>query len=248
MSFSIKNKTALITGAGKRIGRTAAIRLGTEGANVIIHYNTSRHEAEEAARIIRNQGRSAWIIHADLANPESAEELISRAAECAGPVDILVNNASIFPKSVLNTFTQDELFHNININALSPFLITRSFSQQGREGVVINMLDAAVINYDRHHAAYHVSKRMLLTLTRMSALEYAPKVRVNGVAPGLILPPEGEDESYLRKLAPSNPLNRWGNPEGVADAVVFLVKSDFITGQILFVDGGRFMRGDVYAL
>ncbi|MCP4344092.1 MAG: SDR family oxidoreductase [Desulfobacterales bacterium] len=248
MSFSIKNKTALITGAGKRIGRAAAIRLGAEGANIIIHYNTSRREAEEVAKLIRIQGREAWIIHADLAKPESAEELISRAAESAGPVDILVNNASIFPKSLLNTFTPDDLFRNININALSPFLISRSFSQQGREGVVINMLDAAVVDYDRRHAAYHVSKRILLTLTRMAALEYAPKVRVNGVAPGLILPPEGEDESYLRKLAPSNPLNRWGSPEGIADAVVFLAKSDFITGQVIFVDGGRFMKGDVYAL
>jgi len=249
MNFSIKMKTALITGAGKRIGKAIAIRLGAEGANVIVHYNHSRSEAEKVAETIRKQGSNAWTIHANLAKPELASELISRAVEHAGcPIDILVNNASIFPKSLLDTFTQDELFQNININALSPFMITRSFSQQGRDGVVINMIDAAIVNYESNHAAYHISKRMLLTLTKMAALEYAPKVRVNGVAPGLILPPKGKDESYLQGLAQFNPLNRWGSPDDVADAIVFLATSSFITGQIIFIDGGRFMRGDANGL
>ena len=248
MAFSIMNKTALVTGAGRRIGKATAIRLGTEGANVILHYNSSEKEAEETANIIREKGRKTWTLQADLADSDIAGEFFSYATDCAGYIDVLINNASIFPKAALGTLTPENLFDNIAVNALSPFLLARSFAQQEREGVVINMLDTKIVDYEQEHAAYLVSKRILFTLTRMTAIEYAPKIRVNGVAPGLILPPEGEDESYLQRRASSNLLNKWGHPNDIADAIMFLIKSDFITGQILFVDGGKFMKGMTYGL
>ncbi len=248
MAFSIMNKTALVTGAGRRIGKATAIRLGAEGANVILHYNSSEKEAAEIANIIREKGRKAWTIQADLADSDVAGDFFSCAVECAGSVDILINNASIFPKTTLDTLTPENFFHNITVNALSPFLLARSFSQQEREGVVINMLDTKIVDYEQEHAAYQASKRILFTLTRMTAMEYAPKIRVNGVAPGLILPPEGEDESYLQRRASSNLLNKWGHPDDIADAILFLIRSDFVTGQVLFVDGGKFMKGMTYGL
>ena len=110
----------------------------------------------------------------------------------------------------------------------------------------MNLLDARVTAYDRQHASYHVSKRVLLTLTRMLAMELAPRIAVNAVAPGLILPPKGQDESYLQKLLDSNPLHRHGDPSDVTDAILFLVTSRFITGQILYVDGGYHMKGHLY--
>ncbi|HNR34300.1 MAG TPA: SDR family oxidoreductase, partial [Candidatus Hydrogenedentes bacterium] len=140
-----------------------------------------------------------------------------------------------------------EAFYDaVNLNALAPFLLGRCLAAQKRPGGIVNLLDARIADYDREHASYHLSKRLLFTLTRMMAVEFAPCVRVNGIAPGLILPPEGKDESYLAQLAATNPLNRYGSPDDVAEAVLYLLRSDFVTGQVIFVDGGRHMRGGMY--
>ena len=125
-------------------------------------------------------------------------------------------------------------------------MIARAFGAQGIEGVIVNFLDTRIEDYDRKHAAYHLSKRMLYTLTRMMAIEFAPLVRVNAVAPGLILPPPGKDESYLAQLAHTNPLGRYGDPSHIVEAVLFLVRNDFVTGQVVFVDGGRHLKGKMY--
>ena len=143
-------------------------------------------------------------------------------------------------------FSLKDLEDNVQVNAISPLLIGRSFAKQGCEGAVVNFLDTRITEYDSGHAAYHLSKRMLFTLTRMMALEFAPSVRVNAIAPGLILPPPGEDVLYLQKLAPTNPLNRIGSPESITDAVLFLLNSEFVTGQVIFVDGGYHIKGNVY--
>jgi len=172
---------------------------------------------------------------------------MDRAVELAGPVDILVNNASIFPADTITQVDPREIHSNMQIHAITPLLLSRALAAQGREGHIVNMLDARIVDYDRRHAAYHLSKRTLFTLTRMLALELAPRVVVNAVAPGLILPPTGEDESYLEKMARTNPMHKHGCPQDVAEAVLFLLKSDFITGQVIFVDGGRHIRGCTYA-
>jgi len=134
----------------------------------------------------------------------------------------------------------------VQVHALAPLTLSRALAKQGRDGHIINMLDSRVTDYDRDHAAYHLSKRMLLTLTRMLAMELAPRIAVNGVAPGLILPPAGKDESYLRDLAHTNPMNRHGGVGDITDAVLYLLTSRFVTGQVMFVDGGRHMRGPLY--
>ena len=147
-----------------------------------------------------SRGVKAWTLQADLADPSARGGLVERAVEMAGPVDILVNNASIFPTNTLADMTWQDVTQNMQVNAMAPFLISRSFAAQGRSGAIVNILDTRVVHYDRIHAAYHLSKRALLTLTRMMALEFAPAIRVNAVAPGLILPPPGEDESYMQKM------------------------------------------------
>ena len=134
----------------------------------------------------------------------------------------------------------------MRINAWAPFVLGRALARERRGGCIVNLLDSRITDYDAEHAAYHLSKRMLATLTRMMALEFAPRVRVNAVAPGLILPPPGEDDGYLERLKRTNPLERHGEPADVAEAVLFLARSLFVTGQTIFVDGGRHMRGAVY--
>jgi len=246
MRARLSGQTALVTGSARRIGRVIALALAREGVHVVVHYNTSAEAAEATAEEIRSTGVSAWTVQADLASPSQPERLFARAAELAGSIDILVNNASVFPESRLEDVTAEELARNVNLHAFAPLALGRALAARRRGGSIVNLLDARIVDCDAAHVAYHLSKRMLYALTRMMALRFAPDVRVNAVAPGLILPPAGSDESRLHRLAETNPLRRWGEPEDVAAAVVFLLRSGFITGQVIFVDGGRHMKGRVY--
>ncbi len=238
--------TALVTGGARRIGRALAVALAADGMNVVIHCRSSRTEAEETAGECRAKGVAAHVLCADLSRSVEAEQVLGRAIEAAGPLDVLVNNASIFPRDTLADVTAEAFLENLQVNAVAPFLIARAFARQGREGAIVNMLDTRILHYDALHTAYHVSKRALFALTRMMALEFAPRVRVNAVAPGLILPPPGEDTSFLRKYASNNPLGTWGNVEDVIAAARFLLRSRFVTGQVIYVDGGFHMKGNVY--
>ena len=237
---------ALVTGAARRIGRAIALALAGQGARVIVHYRSSAADARGLVEQIRSAGGQAECLQADLADVAAAAALMDRACGPFGPVDILVNNASIFPADALTDFTPEGLYGSINVNALSPLMLGRAMAARGAAGQIVNLLDGRIADYDRAHAAYHLSKRMLFTLTRMMALEFAPRIRVNAVAPGLILPPTGQDESFLRRLASTNPLRRHGEVSDVADAVLYLVGADFVTGQVIYVDGGRHMTGAVY--
>jgi len=247
-ALPLTGRTALVTGAAKRIGRGVAMALAETGADVIVHYRGSRGEAEATASLIRRAGRQAWCVQADLAEPDQAATLLARAAEAAAaPVDILVNNASTFTADTVMDFTPQNLLASVQLHAMAPLVLSRAFAaQQIPAGDIVNFLDSRMEDYDRRHVSYHLGKRMLWTITRMLAMELAPAIKVNAVAPGLILPPEGRDEQYLAGLAHTNPLNRVGSVAGVAAAVKMLVESDFITGQVIYVDGGRHMRGCVY--
>jgi len=238
---------ALVTGAARRLGRALAEALAAEGLRVVVHYGTSAAEAEETVRLVRDLGTDAWPLQADLADGSAAEALVARAADRAGaPVDVLVNSASIFAESHLLEFSGQELAANVQVNALAPLQLSRALAAQGRSGQVLNLLDCRILSYDAEHAAYHLSKRMLFSLTRMLALELAPRLRVNAVAPGLILPPPGRDEAYLQALARTNPLQRHGGAGDVVRAALFLMQSGFVTGQVIYVDGGHHMTGRTY--
>ncbi|RPJ05529.1 MAG: SDR family NAD(P)-dependent oxidoreductase [Spirochaetaceae bacterium] len=265
-SNAIKGKRVLITGGTKRLGGACARDLVSKGAHVIIHCNTSWEQAVQMAKELgedfASAGGKAYAIKADLAKPEEAETLVEKAVMLAGPLDILINNASIYPECTILDMTIEDLFSNITVNAFSPLVLSRCFAQrfmektghakseqrgpQQHRGVIINFLDSRICEYDRLHAAYHTSKRMLADFTRMCALEFAPGVRVCGVAPGLILPPEGKDDGYFRQFYNRIPLSSHGSVEDITSAVRFLIESSFITGQILYADGGAFMKGNTY--
>lgn len=243
---SLAGKTALVTGAARRLGRAMALALAQQGVNVVVHYNRSAADAASLCEEIRRRGVSAWPAPCDLSDAGQTETFFDRVVAQAGPVDLLINSASTFEKETLWETSTQSLEANLRLHAAAPLILARALARQSRGGSIVNMLDTRVTVYDREHAAYHISKRVLLTLTRMLALELAPAVAVNAVAPGLILPPAGQDESYLKKLAHCNPLNRYGDPDQVADAVLFLLRSRFITGQVIYVDGGYHMKGHMY--
>jgi pteridine reductase len=241
MAQSIQGKTALITGGAVRLGRATALALAAEGAHIVVHYNSSSDDAEALCTDIRALGVQAWALQADFSRREEYETLISRALETAGGLDILVNNASIFPAETMSSVTFESLMQNMEVNAWVPFTLGRAFAGLVERGAIVNMLDSRLDGYDWQHVGYIISKQVLELMTRMMALEFAPSIAVNGIAPGLILPPPGKDESYIDKLIYTVPLKAHGYPEDIADAIVYLVKSRYCTGEVIYVDGGRHM-------
>jgi len=244
---SIEGQTALVTGGARRIGRAIALALAEAGVDVAIHYHESHKAADATAADVRQRGVNAVTISADLTDPWVAEVMFDKAVEAIGPIDILVNNASTFLRSELLSCREEELQDAIRLHALSPLMLARRMAAAGHPGSVINLLDTRVARPDPAYAAYSISKRMLHDLTAMLALELAPAIRVNGVAPGPILPPEGADAALMEARAQALPLQRWGDPDDVAAAVLFLLRSSFITGQTVYVDGGSHLKGDPYA-
>ncbi len=247
MEMFLKRRTALVTGASRRIGREIAIAMAAEGADVILHCNHSIAEAESTAEEIRALGRQSWVVQGDLAETTATTGIFAGARDAAGcDIDILINNASIFKEGGPLEVTPADFMTNMNIHALSPLILSQCIAAQSGKGDIINILDTRILECDNIHAAYHLSKRTLFTLTRMLAKELAPEIRVNGIAPGLVLPPPGKTENYLAKLAHSLPLQHYGRAKDVADAAIFLLKSSFVTGQIIYIDGGRHLRGSSY--
>jgi hypothetical protein len=236
----LEGKTALITGAGKRIGRALAIALAEEGVQIVAHDRKAlEQETSKVCREVNDCGARSWKVLADLERPEEYEDLVARAIREAGTLDILINNASIFTPGGLASLTFEDVVKQIQVNAWAPFALSREFSRRVPRGKIVNLLDTRVAGYERTHAAYLLSKKMLATFTRMCALEFAPGITVNAVAPGAILPPSGKGQEYLQELAQLLPLKRHGGPQDIVDAVIYLVGSDFVTGQILYVDGGN---------
>lgn len=246
MHPDISGKTALVTGGAQRLGRAVCEGLAARGVQIAIHYNTSKAEAETFAGELSNAGIAAKIFQAELADANARNRLFASVTETFGQLDILINCASIFPEDTIHSADAQSIAHNHEVNAIAPLDLSRALAAQDIPGVIVNFLDTRIWDNDDKHVSYHLSKRTLFALTRMMAVQFAPKVRVNAVAPGLILPPAGKDETYLETLKHTNPLNAYGNADDIVRAVLFLVESPFITGQIVYVDGGRHMRSHFY--
>ena len=246
LNDNLDGRTALVTGGGRRVGAAVAVGLAERGADVVVHYHSSAAEAGAVVERISATGRRAWAVAGDLLADGGAAELFERAVAVAGPIDILINSASVYDEDTLWDVSGQSLQRNMQIHAMAPLELARALAGQCESGHVINMLDTRMSVYDHKHASYHISKRTLATLTRMLAVELAPGVVVNAVAPGAVLAPEGEGEDYLARVARGNVLGRCGYCGDIVDAVLFLLGSSFITGQIIYVDGGAHMKGRMY--
>ncbi len=237
--YDLSGKTALVTGAAKRMGNAISLGLATQGTNVVVHYRKSQDEAHKLQNEIISHGVKSWSFSADLGDPTSYEKIIKQAAEFSGKIDILVNNASVFSVTHENTVNLDDIKIEMLTNAWAPFFLSRAFSEVAENGKIINIIDTRVVGFDFDHFAYYLSKKMLEILTKSLALKLAPKVTVNGVAPGLILPPEGKDYTYLKQKAETVPLKRYGSVQNIVETVIFLLRNDFVPGQVIYVDGGK---------
>jgi pteridine reductase len=239
----ISGQRALITGAGKRLGRACAVALAEAGMDIILHYNTSEVDVVDTVNEISALGRRAWTVQADLSDPDKAAGLAQNIYDLCGGFNILINNASVFPESTLDDLSYESLINTISVNTWAPFIIGREMKHLSTSGHIVNLLDCRIDSYDWTHVGYHASKVLLELFTREMAIKFAPRISVNAIAPGLILPPEGKDESYMESLKHTVPMDRYGSILDVRDAVLYLVNSTFITGQIIYLDGGRHLFG-----
>jgi pteridine reductase len=246
LSKQMKGETVLITGASRRLGRAIALALSAQGMNIIVHYHQSDYHALSLVHGLVASGGKAWPVQADLSNESGLQKLLEQSIEQSGEIHHLINNASIFPEDTLDSVSKESLEANVTLHARAPQFLGQGLYNLGNLKTVTNLLDTRVVDYDQQHVSYHLSKRMLMSLNSIMALEWSPKVRVNAVAPGLVLPPEGQGQEYLAERAHTNPLQSIGSEEDITGAVVFLLQSPFITGQIIYVDGGRHLKGRVY--
>jgi pteridine reductase len=238
--MSLSGKTILITGAARRLGRVIALAAAENGANLILHYNSSQSEIEITADEVRLKSCRVWTVQADLATSEGAKQLITDALKISH-IFGLVNNASLFkPVDFFNTSIEDWETH-IHVNLTTPFLLTQKFAEAyngGSVGRIVNMLDWRSLRPGVDHFPYTISKAALAALTKATARKLAPKICVNGIALGAILPPEGESENS--NIINSVPMQRWATLDELTRTVMFLLDGpEYITGEIIHLDGGR---------
>ncbi len=241
MATSDGRPVALITGAARRVGRAVALELARAGHDIVVHFNHSAADAEQTATMVTEQGARAILVRGALQNPQAPGRIISEALEHTGRIDVLVNNASIFEKMSLGDFDAKKWHECVQVNLAAPIQLCQHVAplmrQQGG-GCIINFCDARSARPSRHYLAYGPSKAGLDYATKALARALAPEIRVNGVAPGVAIFPESYSKKLRAKLISEVPLRREGTPEDMARAVRFLVESEYITGQIINVDGG----------
>jgi NAD(P)-dependent dehydrogenase (short-subunit alcohol dehydrogenase family) len=235
----LSRQVALITGAAKRIGRSIALRLAADGADVVVNYATSKVEADAVVGEIRAMGRRAIAVRADVSKRAEVQQLFAAAQAEFGRLDILVNNAGMFFAAKFEDLTDDQWDRIMDANLKSQFLCAQAaapiMKRQGR-GRIINLSSLGGILPWPAYTHYCVSKAAAIMLTKCLARALGPEILVNSVAPGTIqFPGEAPDEDYIQRV----PLHRTGTGEDIAEAVAYLATSDFVTGQVIAVDGGR---------
>lgn len=229
--------TAIITGGAIRIGQAMACHLASQGYNIALHYNSS--EPQEALDKIRASNVKCKTYKCDMRDLGLVEKIISKVADDFSDVELLINSASIFVQENIEKTSFDTLTDTMKINLMAPFLLMREYKKQINKGLIINILDERIIKNIPTFGAYSVSKSALAHLTQLAAVEWGDVVRVNAIAPGLILPPQGESDEYLKRNAKNIPVKNHGNLEDINKALDYLLMSPFVNGETLFVDGGE---------
>jgi pteridine reductase len=234
-------RVALVTGGAVRVGASISEGLARAGYDLVVAYRSSKPRARELESRIRDLGRDCLLVQGDLADPAACAAVVRAAQETYGRLDVVVNSAASFESRPLETVDAAAWDAVMAVNVRAPHLIVRAAADllRAARGAVVNIVDLSALEPWIDYPDHSVSKAALLHLTRIQARALAPSIRVNAVAPGAVLAPEGEDPVRWRRLGEAAPLRRTGNPSDVVDAVLYLVRADFVTGQVLAVDGGR---------
>lgn len=233
---------ALVTGAARRIGRAFAQELAAAGFAVVIHYGSSQKEAAETVEKIQQAGGKAAMLQADLSQETEVQGLVAKARELAGPLGVLVNNASAFTRDEWNSVTRESWDLHLETGLRAPFVLSQDFAEQlpeGREGLIVNMLDERVWSLTPHFVSYTVAKSGLWSLTRQLALALAPRIRVNGIGPGFTLPSPNQTEEQFQRQVEAMPLQRAPDMEEMRACLRFFLAARSVTGQMIALDAGQ---------
>ncbi|GMR05075.1 MAG: SDR family oxidoreductase [Thermodesulfobacteriota bacterium] len=230
-------KAALVTGGAKRIGKEICLGLASMGYDIALHFSAT--DPADAVSLIKEKGVRCIPFKCDFSDERAVLGLMDNVKDAFPGLEVLVNNASIFERSTIRDTDTGFFDRHFAVNFKAPYFLTRDFCKATENGHIINIIDSKVRKNSSPYSAYLLSKKTLRDFTFMAAKEFAPDIRVNAVAPGLILPPPGKDDSYLKGLAGALPLKRTGSPGDVFNAVRFLIENSFITGQIIYIDGGE---------
>lgn len=241
--MNLSGKKILVTGAAKRVGKEIALELARRGASVVVHYLASEKEAFQTAAEIKKLGVNSVALKADLSVWSEAQKMVFLAAESLGGLDALVNNASTFYKTPLEKMSEKEFDELLDSNLKGAFACSLEAAKimggNPGGGKIVSIADWPASKPYKGYAPYQIAKAGVVAMTAVLAKELAPKILVNAVAPGPILPPDGMPEKEVDAIAKTTLLGKWGGAHSIAHAVAFLLENDFITGQTIFVDGGR---------
>ena len=241
--MQLGGRTALVTGAGRRLGRALALGLAGRGLRVAVHYNGSAADARETVEEIRRGAGVAESFQADLARPGAPERLVAEVAERMGALDVLVNSAAVMQRTPVGTVTVADWDAMFALNLRAPFFAAQAAAAHMRGGgAIVNLADLAAFETWPGYVPHGISKAGVVQMTRALARALAPAVRVNAVAPGAVLLPEDWDEAAAARLQGTTPLRRLGSPADVVQAVLYLLEADYVTGEVIVVDGGRHVR------
>jgi pteridine reductase len=244
--LDIRNKTALVTGGAHRVGKAIALALAQAGANVAITYHSSEEQARATVAEIEQSGVRSAAFHCDQRNLESIEALFEALRHEFEQLDILINSAAIMERKPALDVTPVDWENVLDTNLRGPFFMAQAaarwMAQAGVDGSIVNIADLSAIHPWPSYSTHSISKSGLVAMTQSLALALAPSIRVNAIAPGAVLKPVDWDEVQWRKQAESLPLKRTGSPAEVSEAVLFCLRSDFMTGAIIVIDGGRSLR------
>jgi pteridine reductase len=240
----LDGKVALVTGAGTRVGRAIAVALGKAGMRIGVHYYGSEKGARQTADEIVAAGSEARTLPGDLTDPATGPRVVEHMSKVFGSLDVLVNSAAVMLRTPVGEVLVEDWDAMFALNLRAPFFLSQSAARamKDRGGVIINIADLAAFEAWRNYVPHSITKAGVVQMTRALAHALAPKIRVNAIAPGAVLLPEGATTEFRDKLISTTPLGRIGSPEDVAQAVIYLISADYVTGETLIVDGGRHVR------
>ena len=242
--MDLDGKVALVTGAGTRVGRAIAVALGKAGMRIGVHYYGSEKGARQTADEIVAAGSEARTLPGDLTDPATGPRVVEHMSKVFGSLDVLVNSAAVMLRTPVGEVLVEDWDAMFALNLRAPFFLSQSAARamKDRGGVIINVADLAAFEAWRNYVPHSITKAGVVQMTRALAHALAPKIRVNAIAPGAVLLPEGATTEFRDKLISTTPLGRIGSPEDVAQAVIYLISADYVTGETLIVDGGRHVR------
>ncbi|MEO8909930.1 MAG: SDR family oxidoreductase [Gemmatimonadaceae bacterium] len=242
--MELKGRVALVTGAGTRVGRVIALALGRAGMRVAVHYAGSQKGARETCEEIVRGGSDARTLPGDLMDPATVPRLVEHTVKVFGSLDVLVNSAAVMLRTPVGEVLVEDWDAMFALNLRAPFFLCQVAARAMKEngGAIVNIADLAAFETWRAYIPHSITKAGIVQMTRGLAHALAPKIRVNAIAPGPVLLPDGWTQEQADKLIATTPLGRLGSPEDVAQAALYLLSADYVTGETIIVDGGRHIR------